>query len=173
MTPTILTAAGRYFDLAEPEGSRIGIFEIAHALSQICRFTGHCNKFYSVAQHSVLVSHLVPRELASQGLWHDAHEAFIGDVSAPLKSLLPDYKLIEKRIEAFVRGRFALPTEFDPRVKHADLVALATEQRDLMPFTEQVWTTLAGISPSPEKIVPLSPLEARKAFIDRAFELDH
>ena len=60
MQPTILTAAGRYFDFLAPERSVIGIDEIAHALSNICRFTGHTRDFYSVAEHSVHVSRLVP-----------------------------------------------------------------------------------------------------------------
>lgn len=171
MEPTILTAAGRSFNLAQPEQSAISLMEIAHALSHICRFTGHTTKFYSVAQHSLFVSRIVPPHLAAQGLMHDAHEAFIGDVSAPLKSLLPDYREVELRVEAAVRSRFGLPLKFDSAVKHADLVALATEQRDLMPRDRTVWTVLQGIAAQPEEIEPLTADEAFDAFITRAVEI--
>lgn len=72
--PTIKLISGGYFDLEDPESSEFGIKEIAHALAHICRYTGHCREFYSVAQHSVYVSHLVPEEFAeckSSWNWDD------------------------------------------------------------------------------------------------------
>lgn len=96
--PTILLLSGEYFDLAEPEACAFQVSDIAHALGNICRFTGHTQRFYSVAEHSVICSHMVPPEDAMAALMHDAAEAFIGDVSSPLKSLLPDYKAVEQRV---------------------------------------------------------------------------
>jgi len=172
MTPTILTRAGHYFDLMAPETSHIDIDTIAHALSHLCRFTGHTSSFYSVAQHSVMVSHLVPRGYELAGLLHDAAEAYIGDVASPLKSLLPDYKAIESRVEAAVLTRFGLPATLPRAVHYADLRALATEQRDLMPpHDDTPWACIEGVEPHPLNIVPMQPYIARHMFLARFKEL--
>lgn len=169
--PTIMLASGRYFDLEDPASAEFDIEDIAHALAHICRYTGHCRTFYSVAQHSVLVSHAVPQEHAFAGLMHDAAEAFIGDVAKPLKILLPDYKKIETRIEAAVFARFGLPSELSPAVKTADRVLLRTEQRDLMGADGHAWSFTKGTEPLPERINPLSPTAAKALFMARFDEL--
>lgn len=171
MNPDILTCGGHYFDFMKPEQCQVDIATIAHALAHICRFTGHVREFYSVAQHSVMVSYLVPPEHALAGLLHDAPEAFIGDVAAPLKQLLPDYKAIEKRVEAAVLGAFGLPAKLPACVKHADLIMLATEQRDLMPAIDHTWTTISGIEPLMMTIKPQTPKQAKVIFLQRFTEL--
>lgn len=169
--PDILTASGRYFNFLSLESNTFDIEEIAHALSNICRFTGHTREFYSVAQHSVMVSYLVPSEDALAGLLHDAAEAFLGDVSRPLKQLLPDYKALEKMVEAETFKRLGLPLTLPHSVKHADLVMLATEQRDLMPPHNDEWIDLTGISPLAETLMPWDSIHSKAMFLGRYSEL--
>jgi hypothetical protein len=166
MLPEIRTMAGRLFNFTEPEKHEFSIYEITHALSNLCRFTGHTTAFYSVAQHSVLVSGIVPPHLALKALLHDAAEAYLGDVSAPLKQLLPEYKAIETRVEAALLRHFGLDPSHDPIIKHADMRALATELRDLMPGKNAV-----DVEPLAFHIRPLAPHEAAFTFLDRYEEL--
>lgn len=127
-SPWIQTYMGIHFDLLDPQPEMIDIGDIAHALARIFRFTGHGNE-YSVAQHSILVSYRVPLELAFQGLMHDAHEAYMGDISAPLKRVLPDVQEYEKFLAGVVRVHFGLPEELDPEVQETDLKMLLIEKR--------------------------------------------
>jgi len=166
---TILTYTGHYFDFNAPEQSRISIIDIAHALSQICRFTGHCWPFYSVAEHSVRVSYLTPPEHALAGLLHDAAEAYIGDVAKPLKIMLPDYAAIERRVETAVLKQFGLPAELPMCVKIADNSMLKAERRDLMARTQDdtEWAWLDAYIAPEEHIVPMSAAVAESAFLLR------
>lgn len=171
MNPTILTATGVYFDFLQPHVDMVRLEDIAHALANTCRFGGHTRPFYSVAQHSVLASRIVAPEYARAALMHDAAEAYLGDVPKPLKRLLPDYQRIEQRVEAVTLARFGLSLPLPVQVQRADLVLLATEQRDLMPYHEDKWGCIARVTPLPDPIVPVSPDEAREMFLARWDEL--
>lgn len=171
LTPTILTSKGTYFDFATPAKSQIDVEIIAHALANLCRFTGHCREFYSVAQHAVVVSYLTPSEFAYEGLHHDDAEAFVGDMASPLKKMIPGYKVIEQYIEAEVFRRMGMPAKLPPQVKAADLVALRTEQRDLMHIDGGLWTSLEGVEPAEFLIKPLPPRLAREIYLERHAEL--
>lgn len=179
--PDILTYTGKYFDFINPHNNEFNIYDIAHALSNVCRFAGHTREFYSVAQHSVMVARICMRtarpadviDCGRAGLLHDAAEAYIGDITRPLKQLLPDYKVIEQRIEAALLNAFGIDSlpEQTKLVKHADLVMLATEQRDLMPAHSDEWQLISGIEPLPEIINPWYPEKAEREFLKMWDEL--
>lgn len=168
---TVITRSGRYFDFADPTPDMICLEDIAWGLANTCRFGGQTFTFYSVAQHSVLVSEIVPSPLAMTALLHDAAEAYIGDVVGPLKQLLPDFKAIEARVEAVIAARFKFTLPFAPEIKAADLRLLRTEQRDLTAGAGDVWSSTSDIEPLRNRINALSPRGAYRAFIARYFEL--
>lgn len=167
----ILLHSGHYFDFLKPEQTPILIEDIAFSLSHINRFNGHTKFAYSVAQHSVLVSHLVPPEFALQGLLHDAVEAYIGDMSTPLKSLVPQFREVENRIEKVILGAFGLSHPLAPEVKRADLIMLATERRDLLKHQDRPWFYLDGVEAAPLTIDKMTAESAETMFLLRFHEL--
>jgi hypothetical protein len=171
MSNVIMTSTGSYFPFENPESHNFDIKEIAWALSNLCRYTGHVSKFYSVAQHSVWVSRMVPPELALAALMHDASEAYLGDVASPLKRLLPDYKLIEERVERAICAHFGLPFPLDARIKEADLRMLMTERRSLLPADELNVGHWPLYKPYDFNVEPLQPVDAHALFLERYEEL--
>lgn len=176
MEPVILTKTG-YYNLLAPKAYRYDVDSIARALSKICRFGGRLHRFYSVATHSVYVSMVVPSELALAALLHDAAEAFIGDVSSPLKALLPEYRRIEASIEEAIFSQFNLPYPLPAAVKHADLCVLAAERRDLLSkrFDFGVkwdYENDPTIQPVPFPIRPMGNVEAYNVFMQRYEQLE-
>ncbi len=163
----IQTYTGRQFWPLDARCEEIVIEDIAHALGNICRFAGHSRMFYSVAQHSVLVSRIVPAEFALWGLLHDAGEAYLGDVVTPLKSLdfMTPYREAEDILMKVVCERFGLSHRRPKCVWEADRIALATEHRDLMPMRPQKWADLP--EPLPERIDPCLPAVGAAMFLAR------
>lgn len=150
--PTILTVSGKEVSILNPDPGTIDIKDIAHALSHINRFTGHTAVPYTVAEHSLRVSSYLKAQgytPASQlaGLLHDASEAYLGDVSTPLKQLLPDYKQIELNFERVIELRFGVVFIDRPEVKAADIQLLSTECRALMPRCARDWPIIKGLDP--------------------------
>lgn len=124
------TGTGKLIKITDPKTTDIDIRDISQALSKICRFGGHANTFYSVAQHSILVSRLVPEELRREGLMHDASEAYLGDVIKPLKEIVGGtYKQLEEKYEALIAELFGLDMSADAKeaIKIADNEALKME----------------------------------------------
>jgi hypothetical protein len=112
---------------------------------------------------------MVPDWCAREGLMHDAAEAWIGDLVAPVKHSCPDYMRIEDGVELVAAKRFNLIHPMPDAIKRADLRALATEKRDLLGNSE--WCVGFGIEPHPDTIIPLEWEEARRLFLHRAKEL--
>lgn len=167
------TYLGLQFFPQHPLPEDINIIDIAHGLSNICRFGGHVKKFYSVSQHCVLVSTICSPENALWGLLHDASEAYICDIPRPLKQMeeFKQYKLMEKKIQETICFRFDISKEEPADVKRADNILLATERRDLMnPVVSKAeWSFLPA--PMKETIIPWSPEEAKSKFLDRFYTL--
>jgi 5'-deoxynucleotidase YfbR-like HD superfamily hydrolase len=164
--PTITLASGGLFDFLDPHGSDFTIEDIAHGLAHVCRYAGQCRGFFSVAEHSIMVSDTVA-EFAYEALLHDAAEAFIGDVTRPLKQLLPEFKRIEANVEDAIIKRFGMDPRFRKAVKKADLRVLAAEQIQVMAPGCADWAIAARIEPAPIVVRHLDPPTAKREFLDR------
>ena len=130
----IRTFTGRYINLLEPDPVQIDIRDIAHALSNECRFSGHTQRHYSVAEHSVVGSYFVPADQRLRFLLHDATEAYLKDLPKPLK-MLPQfdfYNELEDMWAAAIATRFCIEAEMTEEMKLVDRAMLVSEQRDLM-----------------------------------------
>ena len=175
-------SGGQFWPL-DPSAEEIFLEDVAHALSNLCRFGGHV-PFYSVAQHSVLCFEHVTEEarkvgllhdeierLGAQALLHDATEAYLIDVPRPIKRNLVGYKEIEERLAKVMGERFGFDLVNLPReVLEADERMLVTEKRDLLKPAPAPWTVAQGLSTTPydRKVEPWDPPRAKRAFLEAA-----
>lgn len=167
---------GRAYWPTDPRAADICIEDSACAMSLLCRFGGHCREFYSVAQHSVLVSHYCHTADAMWGLLHDASEAYILDIPRPLKrsQLMGGYRGLETLWMVAVCERFGLQFDMPESVAAADEVLLATELRDLMPQRRVLYVDDPGEPRFGSLANPIAPMESRDAereFLARFREL--
>lgn len=170
------TYTGKQFWPLDPRIEEICIEDIAHSLAHQCRYGGHCREFYSVAQHSVLVSIACDSTDAAWGLLHDAAEAYLVDLPRPIKRyshLGNEYRSIETNLMFAIRDLFALKGEEPESVKLADNRLLVTEMRDLMATPPVTWTEAKDSRNTPlsGNIRPLPPQEAEALFMRRFHEL--
>ncbi len=176
--PYLQTVSGRWLNPFAPDPEQLDAGDIARALANLCRFGGHCRAFYSVAQHSVIVSELVEAgggdaEDVFAALMHDAGEAYLGDMPHPLKyrsELGAAFREAEEPLERAIRERFGIRAEV-PAVKRADRALLATERR-AFGAERWRWPELDGIEPLDLELTAWSPDEAERAFTRRYAELD-
>jgi hypothetical protein len=164
-SPHIVTHTGRRINILDPVVDEIDIRDIAHALANRCRFTGHTRSFYSVAEHSIRVAGQVPRPLRLAGLLHDASHAYLGDALTPLKRTLPGYMAIECAWRSAIAARFRLPEALPSAVRLADSVLLVTEIRDLIVAGVTGQTFRTRPVPLDEVIEPLTAEEAEDVFL--------
>ena len=185
MNEYMMTASGREFVPARLVPTDVVIEDIAHSLSLICRFGGHTREHYSVAQHSLLVMRILsavdaPAIIQMAGLLHDAHEAYVGDMPTPLKVALGScWHKVEHQAACAVYEAFGL-TDIMKRhhaiIKNADLVALATERRDVTGFDtnkNSAWNILVGVSPfhEPATTGSWSPQWWASLFLEQYYSL--
>lgn len=160
----------------DPREDEINIIDIAHALSNICRFSGHTKEFYSVAQHCILVSELCG-EYKLEGLMHDASEAYLSDVPRPVKKMLPDYEVCEKVLQKAIFKKFKLHYPYPISVRLSDEIMLEREHRNVLNFNLN-WATSEPNSWIHDKnfdkhekiynkkIILMPPSEAEKNFLE-------
>ena len=170
----LTTYSGYHFDPLNPDPSLICIEDIAHALSNICRYGGHADSFYSVAQHSLLMSEVTTPRLRRACLLHDAAEAYLGDMVRPIKhgtelgAMFEEYEL---NLLSLIFEKFDVPYNHLPAVEYWDRFMLRWEQRDLRPRTLDdggYWFSEAEGGRTPQRMLaPFSPYLSKRLFLRR------
>lgn len=135
-TAFVRTRSGINFDLLNPTHDMVCIKDIAWHLTNTTRYNGACSFPYSVAQHSLYVCKILPRELQLSGLLHDATETYVGDVVSPLKKLLPTYKAIENNIAQAICKKFQIECPRPEEVEHADKAVMASEYQQILGWND-------------------------------------
>ena len=168
----MLLSSGFVLDLLNPDATGMPISDVARSLSQQPRWAGATRTFFSVAEHSVMVSKLVPPALAFDGLMHDADEMISGDIASCVKVLIgrDRIKTALKPVLVSMSAWFGFRLDV-PEVKVADTICMATELRDLLPPAWMDWGHL--LPPVPETIVPVGPAKAYELFMARYEEVKH
>lgn len=187
------TFNGKYFPLENIQTSAIGMEDISHHLSMLCRFTGAVTRFYSVAEHCCLVADEVYdrtglADMAMTALLHDAHEAYTGDLNAPVKYLpgMERYRMLGKQIQLHIHAKFSkycnLTTSCQKLVKKIDMELLATERKLIMLKTDFKWAIdeqnirpistidIEGWMPARAKAEYLRRFHAYRTIIDDDFQ---
>jgi len=173
------TFTGRQFDPFDPQPEDIHILDIAHALSNTCRYGGMCQFYYSVAQHSGYVAQMAMDLNGTKtspdwplwGLLHDAAEAYIGDMPTPFKPFMTNFDKVETDILRVIAEKFGLhwygEAGVPDAIKKVDKRMLFTEARQLLPGADWCkyqpkWPETAGYD---MMVQPMSPIAAEDAFL--------
>lgn len=150
----IRTFTGKYVNVFNPTPEMICIEDIAHSLSNQCRFAGHLKQFYSVADHSINCAMQVAEEHKLAALLHDASEAYLIDIPSPIKKRLTNYHEIEDNLMRLIANKFGFTYPFDPVIKEIDEYMLRTE-----------WDCLMLGNEGPKFLKPLINTDAEFVFI--------
>jgi len=152
-----------------PKPENFTLETVAHALSLKTRFNGHCNFFYSVAQHCVLVSEFCSPDNALWGLLHELDEVFLPDIPRPIKREIPQWKKIAELHMRAGAEAFSLEYPFPEEIHYVDAAALKAEMFDVMSAPPKPWGELP---PRLEQtILPMTWQDAKQSFINRFYEL--
>lgn len=162
------TFTGRIFYPTAPRVEDIDIIDIAHSLAFQCRYNGHCQRFYSVAEHAVLISRYVSDENALWGLMHDGTESYVGDMVRPLKLQIPTFREIEDNVEVTIAARFGLTLPIPDEVELADKAIIADERLAVMGPPDVPWDDRKPLGVT---IHAWGPAQAEHEFLLRFAEL--
>jgi uncharacterized protein len=174
---TILTYTGQYFDFADPQPDQVDIKDIAHGLSNLCRFNGQCSKFYSVAEHSYHVSVLAEQydlrsDIIQAAFLHDAAESYLGDLVSPLKEAVSVLNSLENGLLLAISSRFDVDFwSFGKLIHQLDLQLLKAEKRYFWPNDKETWPCLHS---TPDHSIPIQcwpPDLAEEMFLSRFNQL--
>lgn len=170
----ISTVSGGSFDVLNPCAEDVNLEDIAHALAMNCRYNGHTNQFYSVAEHSVIMSQQGDPEHALALLIHDAAEAYLTDIPRPVKEMFPAFSTHEMGVLMVILEALELPS-IDVNgwaaIAEADLRMLATERPQLLPKVTDSWPCLHGVTGYDVKLPCWNPEKAKAEFLKRYCEL--
>ena len=133
------TVRGKQFWPMDPRPEDFDIRDIAHALSMLCRFGGHCLRYYSVAEHSVLMTRRASQPNRLVTLLHDASEAYLVDMPSPVKKSMPEYRIAEGMVQVALAKKYALPYPFPGEVHDLDTRILTDEVQQNMAPRPQPW----------------------------------
>lgn len=176
-TGWIQTYTGRKFWPLAPRIEDVDLVDIQHALGMLCRFGGHSHYFYSVAEHSYIMSRHITPEYALYALMHDAAEAYLVDVPRPIKRQLgPIYRDAENALLRVIFEKVGLvPYSADeplpPQVREMDARMLLTERTQFMPNTAHGWSEIEHLAPVDADLYGWTPKFAKYAFGVRMREL--
>jgi hypothetical protein len=157
------TGSGIMFDPLEAEVDKFDIKDIAHALSNICRWGGHTRFHYSVAQHSYIMSYLIDEKYAFEALMHDTPEAYLGDIPTPIKDTWREYKVLEDRLVRNLSKKYSFIYPFPEEVKIWDKKMKTLEYNELMRKDLSIESEISKMLPE----------EIEKLFIKRFKELSN
>lgn len=164
------TYTGKKVDVFDPDPESICIEDIAHALSNLCRFAGHVKYFYSVAEHSLITAMLAPPELRKQALLHDATEAYMIDLPRPIKREIKQYCDIEDNLAAVIAKKFGIEYPLHKQIDKIDKAVCQSEFRHLL-LGEKIWNIPAIRNWTPEIMEAIFLMAYRNN--ERGIELMH
>lgn len=173
----IITFTGKKFNLLSTTPDMISVEDMAHSLSQQCRWTGHCKHHYSIAQHSYYCSLLGPEENRFWHLNHDNSEAYIGDMNRPLKHYTnagDAYRKVEHPLQELIYVTAGLIGDEPLSVKQADEGMLYAEMEQLLPrpnFDMAANNPYGRSMAANIQIEEWTPRKAEQMYLDRYYKL--